>query len=159
MFRRFRWWLVACLAIALILGGLAFASWLTLRAYGPTLARERLEEELTRVLDHPVRIERVVLRPWLGRLELFNVRMESGSEPNGEPTVHLGQVQLQIGISSLWKRELVLSRILLQDFTLRLTVLGEAGPCQLWMSPTGSRSDPLESGSGRSRSSGPHHVP
>jgi autotransporter translocation and assembly factor TamB len=120
MRRRLRWWSVTCLAVGLILAGLAVVSWLTFRAYGPALARERLEEALTRAVQHPVRIERVILRPWLGRLQILNVRVESVSPEDAEPIVRLGQVHFQFGISSLWKRELVLSKILLQDLTLRL---------------------------------------
>ena len=38
----------------------------------------------------------------------------------------MGWLQVQVGISSLWKRELVLSRILIQDATLRL--VATSGP-------------------------------
>lgn len=67
MRRPSRWWTVACVVAVLVLAGAGIASWLALRAYGPFFARERIEEALARALDRPVRIERLVIRPWLGR--------------------------------------------------------------------------------------------
>ena len=106
--------------MVLVLAGVAIAAWLALRAYGPLLARERLEAGLAQALDRPVRIERVILRPWLGRLTLEAVRVAAGPGPDAGPMLRLGRAQVTLGISSLWRREIVLSRILLEDGDLRL---------------------------------------
>ena len=117
--RHFRW-LTWVLAAGLILAGLAIASALALRAYAPALARERLEGALAEALGHPVHIERVELSLWRGRAVLRNLRVEPVPGEGPEPILRLGRLQLSVGISSLWKRELVLSRILAQDLDLTI---------------------------------------
>ena len=47
--------------------------------------------------------------------------MEAGPGEGTEPLLRLGQGELHIGISSLWRRQLVLSTILLQDLEVRLS--------------------------------------
>jgi hypothetical protein len=37
-----------------------------------------------------------------------------------DPILHLGRAELRVGISSLWRRQIVLSTILLQDVSLRV---------------------------------------
>lgn len=117
--RRLRW-LLWLLVAGSILAGLAIASALALRAYAPALARERLETTLTEVLGHPVHIEKVVLSLWRGRVVLRNLRVEPVPGEGTEPILRLDRLELSVRISSLWRRELVLSRILAQDLDLAL---------------------------------------
>lgn len=90
MIRRLRWWLFLCVVTGLILAGVGIALWLALRAYGPELSRERLETALTGALGRPVRIERVILRPWLGRAAAVNVTVASDARADREPFLRLG---------------------------------------------------------------------
>ena len=116
--RRFGWfaWI---LVGGVVLAGVALASALALRAYAPALTRERLESELTEALRRPVRIEGVTLSLWRGRAVIRNLRVESGPGV-AEPLLRLGRLELSVGISSLWRRELVLSKILLRDLGLNI---------------------------------------
>lgn len=121
---RMRWWMIACVVTLVVLAGIALALWLALRAYGPALARDRLEEALTQALGQRVRIERLVIRPWLGRILFEHVRLEADPSGRPRPTASAGRIQVSVGISSLWKRELVLSRILVEDLSLHLVGSG-----------------------------------
>ncbi len=120
MSRRRRWLLITVLAVLVILAGIAIGSWVVLERYGPLFAKERIEEALARALDRPVTVGEVVLRPWLGRLQVVNVEVGPDRSVGGEPLLHLGRGRVGIGISSLWRRELVISRILLEDLALNL---------------------------------------
>jgi translocation and assembly module TamB len=116
--------MIACLLTLVVLAGTALAAWLALRAYGPDLARDRLEAALTQALGQPVRIERLVVRPWLGRILLERVRLEADPSDRPRPTASAERIQVSVGIRSLWRRELVLSRILVEDLSLRLVGSG-----------------------------------
>jgi uncharacterized protein involved in outer membrane biogenesis len=118
---RLRWWLIRLTVVGLILAGIAVASSLAVRAYAPTLSRDRLEHALAELLGRPVRIERVALSLWLGRAIVQNLRVDAGPGEGTEPVVRLGRGELHVGISSLWRRQLVLSTILLQDLEVRLS--------------------------------------
>lgn len=76
---RLRWLLVAVLAILVVLAGIAVGPWYVLERYGPLFARQRIEEALARALDRRVRIGEVVLRPWLGRVQVLS--LEIGPDP------------------------------------------------------------------------------
>jgi hypothetical protein len=56
-----------------------------------------------------------------------NLIVEAGPDEGSEPLLHLGRGELRIGISSLWRRELVLSLILLQDLDFRIVRLDRGG--------------------------------
>lgn len=125
MTSRRRWWILALVALVLILAGTGIAGWLLFRAYAPLMAREQIEAALTRAMGRPVRVERVFLHAWLREIVLEKVTVAAGPTWSGEPFLHLERVETTLGISSLWRREVVLSRILLDGLTLRLT--GEGG--------------------------------
>jgi autotransporter translocation and assembly factor TamB len=120
MSRRLRWCLITVLAVLVILAGIAIGSWVVLERYGPLFAKERIEEALTRALDRRVTVGEVILRPWLGRLQVLNLEVRPDRSIGREPVLRLGRGQVGIGISSLWRRELVLSRILLEDLAVNL---------------------------------------
>ncbi|HSD50554.1 MAG TPA: translocation/assembly module TamB domain-containing protein [Candidatus Methylomirabilis sp.] len=120
MSRRLRWLLITVVAVLVILAGIAIGSWVVLERYGPHLAKERIEDALTRALDRPVTVGEVVLQPWVGRLQVLNVEVEPDRSVSEEPLLRLGRGQVGIGVSSLWRRELVISRILLEDLALNL---------------------------------------
>ncbi|MGH7310460.1 MAG: hypothetical protein ACREK6_17380, partial [Candidatus Rokuibacteriota bacterium] len=112
-------------AAALVLGLAAAAgvgAWWFARTYGPSITKERIEAGLGAALDRPVRIERVVLRLWLGRLALEGVTVGTFLEAR--------HIDVHAGISSLWRRELVLSRIRLTDVTVRHVATGTGGAMQ-----------------------------
>ena len=111
MSRRSVRWLIWAVSAVLALAGFLFASYLIVRAYAPSLTREHLESFLTRALHRPVHVGRVRLLPWLGRITIEDVTIISDEGGPG-PAVHVGAVDLQAGISSLWKRRLVVSGVL-----------------------------------------------
>ena len=118
---RLRWWLVRLAVAGLVLAGLAAASSLAVRAYAPALSRDRLESALTDALGRPVRIEAVALSLWRGGIEITRLRVEPGAGEGPEPILQVARAGFRVGISSLWRRELVLSTILLQDAILRIS--------------------------------------
>ncbi|MBP2672186.1 MAG: AsmA family protein, partial [candidate division NC10 bacterium] len=115
-----RRWIVCLVVGGALLAGLALAAALLLRAYAPSLSRERLEAALSEGLGRPVRIESVVLSLWLARAEIGNLRVEPGPGEGTEPILRVGRVEIRVGISSLWRRQIVLSTIRLQDVGLRV---------------------------------------
>ncbi len=119
-------WLVRLGIAGAILAGLVLAAGLLLRSYAPALSRERLEAALTEGLGRPVRIERVALSVWLARAEIENLQVEPGPGEGTEPVLRVGRAEIRVGISSLWRRQLVLSTIRLQDLDLRLIASGPA---------------------------------
>lgn len=124
--RRLRWWLLAgCLAILVAVGLLA-AGWLVVRAHGPAFTRERIEAALTEALGDPVRIAELRLEPWRGTLVVRELRAASALAPEA-PWLRLERIEIRLGLQSLWRREIVVSRIRLEDLDLRLPA-GEGGP-------------------------------
>ena len=122
---RLRRWIVRLVVAGALLGSLAFAAALLLRAYAPALSRERLEAALTAGLGRAVRIESVALSVWLARAEIANLRVEPGPGEGTEPILRVGRTEIRVGISSLWRRQIVLSTIRLQDASLRVTGSGQ----------------------------------
>jgi len=120
-------WLIWAVPVVLALAGFSFASYLVVRAYAPRLTREGLQTALTRALDRPVQVGRVRLLPWIGRITVQDVTI--GSEPGRgpDPTAHVGEVDVQVGISSLWKMRLVVSGVL-TDVTFDLLADPKAEP-------------------------------
>jgi hypothetical protein len=113
--QRAPWWAWAGLALLalVVAGGLVARS--VVREYAPVLARERVESELAAVLGRPVRVERVVLRPWLARAELHGLTVAGGPDWADGTALTAGRVEVGVGVASLWRRELVISRVLLED--------------------------------------------
>lgn len=99
---------------------LAVGSWLAVRAWGPLLAKERVEAALTSALGRPVHVGDVAIEPWLGRLVLRDVAADAlPGEP--EPRfLTLARAEVHVGISSLWRRRLVLRTIRFDQLDLTL---------------------------------------
>ena len=119
-----RRWIVCLVAAGVLFAGLVLAAALLLRAYAPSLSRERLEAALSEGLGRTVRIERVTLSPWRARAEIGNLRVEPGPGEGTEPIFRVGRAEIRVGISSLWRRQVVLSTIRLQDVALRVIASG-----------------------------------
>jgi autotransporter translocation and assembly factor TamB len=132
--RRLRFWALAGLLILLLLAGTVVATWLAFRAYGPEFTRERIEAALSDALGRPARIEAVRLQPWLGRITLSNITVEAPIA--GEPMLRLGRLEIRIGLSSLWRRQVVLSRVTVEELVVRLTPDGTTAPLRSLAVPT-----------------------
>src|SRR5262245_11265449 len=142
--RRWRYLGYATGALLLSAVLLAVGSWLVIRVWGPELARERLEPVLTGALGRPTRVERVSLQPWLGRVVVEGVTVAALP---GEPAPHyltLRRLEANLGVSSLWRRRLVLRSVRLDDLDLRM-VPGK-GPAlrEIPMLPEVVQAGPLE---------------
>jgi autotransporter translocation and assembly factor TamB len=131
----------ALLLVALVL---TVGSWLAVRAWGPELARERLEPALSAALGRPTRVERVGIEPWLGRVVVTGVTAAALPGEAGPHLFTLGRVEANIGVSSLWRRRLVLRSVRLDDLDLRLTA--GAGPplSEIPILPDVIRAGPLQ---------------
>ena len=103
---------------------LALGSWLAVRVWGPEFARERLEIALTSALERPTRVERVAVQPWLGRVVIGNVTVAARPGEPGPHFVKLARLEINLGLSSLWRRRLVLRSIRLDDFDLAVRAGG-----------------------------------
>jgi TamB, inner membrane protein subunit of TAM complex len=117
--RRWRYLGYAAGGLLLLAAVLAVGSWLVVRAWGPELARERLEPALSAALGRPTRVEHVGIEPWRGRFVAAGV---TAAALPGEPGPHLfalRRVEANVGISSLWRRRLVLRSIVVDDLDLR----------------------------------------
>lgn len=119
-----RRWVVCCVVAGALLVGLMLAAGMLFRAYAPSLSRERLEAALAAGLGRPVRIERVGLSLWLARVEIRNLRVEAGPGEGEAPLFRVGRAEIRVGISSLWRRQIVLSTIRVQDVDLRVITAG-----------------------------------
>ena len=146
--RRRRWWMLALVVLVLVLAGTGVAGWLLFRAYAPLMAGEQIEAALTRAMGRPVHVERVVLHAWLREIVLEKVTVPAGPTWSGEPFLHLERVETRLGISSLWRREVVLSRILFDGLTLHLTDEGGASALPSLLVPDRFTAGPVTIGLG-----------
>src|SRR5262245_53191469 len=94
-------------ALALLVVLLAIGSWLAARAWGPLLARDRVETALTAALGRPVHVGDVAIEAWRGRLVISAVTADALPGEPGPHFLTLGRADVQIGVSSLWRRRLV----------------------------------------------------
>lgn len=108
------------LALTFILAVGLLSLWVAAQLYGPKMAH-RIETALENWLERPVRVERAVFRLWLGRLGLDGVTIAAGPTWDDGTLLRLGRAEVRVGISSLWRRELVMSRIFFQDVDLKLS--------------------------------------
>ena len=131
----------ALLALALVL---VLGSWLAIRVWAPEFARERLEIALTSALDRPTRVERVSVQPWLGRVVIGNVTAAARPGEPGPHFVNLARLEINLGLSSLWQRRLVLRSIRLDD--LDMTIRAGGGPAlrEIPMLPEVVQAGPVE---------------
>lgn len=131
----------AVLAVALVL---VLGLWLAVRVWGPEFARDRLETALTSALGRPTRVERIAVQPWLGRVVIDNVTADARPGEPGPQLVKLGRLEVNFGVSSLWRRRLVLRSIRLDD--LDLTIQAGGGPAlrEIPMPPEVVQAGPVE---------------
>jgi autotransporter translocation and assembly factor TamB len=87
-----------------------------------------MESALGEALGRPVRIERIALEPWRGRLALDRLAVAAGPTWGAGTLATIGHAELRVGIASLWRRELVIGRVLVRDVDLSVTGSGEGGP-------------------------------
>jgi uncharacterized protein involved in outer membrane biogenesis len=117
---------------------------LAVRVWGPELARERVEEALRAALARDVRVDRVDLELWRGRVVVAGVAVPARPGEPGPHFLTLPRVEANIGISSLWHRRLVLRSVRLDDLDLRVRS-GEGPPLhELPILPEVVRAGPLE---------------
>ncbi len=132
-------------ALLLLAVVLAVGSWLAIRTWGPLLARERLEAALAAALGRPARVERVALEPWRGRLVVQGVTVPAQPGEPGPHLVTLARAEAYVGVSSVWRRRLVLRSIRLEDFDLRLVAgAGDAAVPALPILPDVVRVGPVD---------------
>ncbi|MGH7277288.1 MAG: hypothetical protein ACREJG_01220, partial [Candidatus Rokuibacteriota bacterium] len=131
MSRRLRWWMWALAAALLLLVMIGIGSWVAVQRYGPAFTRERIEAGLAGALDRPVRVERVQLQPWLTRLVVDGVAVAAGDTWDTGTVVQVGRATVRVGISSLWRREIVLSRVHFEDVVVDYTATGGDEPAEI----------------------------
>jgi hypothetical protein len=102
------------LAILLVVG-----TSVAVRVWGPELARERVEAALQTALARDVRVARVDVEPWRGRVVVAGVTAPARPGEPGPHFLTVARVEANIGISSLWHRRLVLRSIRLDDLDVR----------------------------------------
>jgi hypothetical protein len=108
------------LALLLIVG-----TGLAVRAWGPELARDRMEAALTATLGREAHVGRVDIEVWHGRVVLSGVTVAARPEEPGPNVVVLPRAEARIGVSSLWRRRLVLRWVRLDD--VELAIAGGSG--------------------------------
>jgi hypothetical protein len=121
--RRRRPWryIVYAAGVFLLLAALvAIGSWLAVRTWGPLLARERVEAALTTALGRPVHVGDVAIEPWRGRLIIRDVAADALPGEPGPRFLTLGRAEVHVGVSSLWRRRLVLRTIRFDELDLTL---------------------------------------
>src|SRR5262245_3031452 len=136
----------ALLLVAVVLG---VGSWWAVRVWGPELARERLEPVLTAALGRPTHVESVGVQPWLGRVVVEGVRIDALPGEPGPSFLTLRRLEANLGLSSVWRRRLVLRSVRLDDLDMRM-VPGK-GPAlrEIPMLPEVVQAGPLEIALGR----------
>ena len=100
-------------ALLVIAALLVVGTGLAVRAWGPELARERIEAALVAALAREAHVARVEIDFWRGRVVVGGVTVPARA---GEPgPIIVPRVEAQVGVSSLWRRRLVLRRVRLED--------------------------------------------
>ncbi len=112
---------VFCLFV--LISAIGIVSWLLSRTYGPQWARH-VETILSQELERPVGVDRVALHLW--RIEIEGVRVASGPTWDDGTLLSVKRAGIWLALSSLWRREIILSRIEVEDFDLRLS--GDQAP-------------------------------
>jgi autotransporter translocation and assembly factor TamB len=126
---RTRRWLVAGVVGAIVLLAVSAAGlWYAARAWGPSLTRERLEAALTGALGRPVRIGRVTLEPWRGRVRVAGLAVAAGPTWQAGRLLEAPGLDVEVSLASLWHRELVLRAVLREP---RIALVASAGGAPL----------------------------
>ena len=106
------WWAALLLAVVVIVGGgLAISRFI--EAHAPAFTRDRVEAALTAALGRPVRVEQVELHPWRGRVAVHGVTIPDPAA-SAPPLLRLRRAEVRVGIASLWRGELFVSRVILE---------------------------------------------
>ena len=142
--RRWRYLGYAAGAVLVLALVLALGSWLAVRVWGPELARERLEVALTSALERPTRVERVSVQPWLGRVVIGDVTVAARPGEPGPHFVKLARLEVNLGLSSLWRRRLVLRSIRLDDVDLAVQAGGGPALSEIPMLPQIIQAGPVQ---------------
>jgi autotransporter translocation and assembly factor TamB len=142
--RRWRYLGYATGALLLSAVVLTVGSWLVVRTWGPELARERLEPVLTAALGRPTRVERVGVQPWLGRVVVEGVTVAALPGEPGPHFLALRRIEANLGVSSLWRRRLVLRSVRLDDLDIRIGAGEGPGLREIPMLPEVVQAGPLE---------------
>jgi hypothetical protein len=122
-----RRWLFVAAVLLFFFTALVVGSWLLSRDYGPRLAR-LAEIMLEGRLGYPVRVGDVAIRLWRGQLVISKVAVAAAGGWEKGTMLELDRVAATVGVSSLWRRELVVSRFQLKGLTLRLPGTGAGAP-------------------------------
>jgi len=131
----------ALLLLVLLLG---VGTYLAVRAWGPQFARERLDTVLTTALGRPTHVGRISVEPWFGRVVIADV---TAAALPGEPGPHffkLGRLDVNVAVSSLWRRRLVLRSIRLADLDLAIGAGGGPPLREIPMIPDVVQAGPVE---------------
>ena len=121
---------VLATVVVLVAGAFALGFWLAGRTLAPLLTREHLEATLADALGRPVRIERVGLQLWRGRVVLDGIAVAAGPSWNDGTLVQAPSLVVSARLASLWHRELVL-RVVLHQPTIRLAAGEGTGPVEM----------------------------
>lgn len=118
--RRARRGFVVLALAALVLLALGLAARALERRVAAAVTRERIEAGLGAALGRAVTVDRIVLRRWFAGVTVEGVRVAAGPGWEAGTLVSLGRLDASVGLRSLWRGELVLSSVRLQDVDLRL---------------------------------------
>jgi autotransporter translocation and assembly factor TamB len=117
--RRVPWWAWTTVAVVLVIAATVAAGWYIVRTYGPLLATERVQSALATALGRPVRIGHVSLAPWFGRVDVQAISVAAGQHWEAGTMADVERASATVGIASLWRRELVISTIVLDGVDLQ----------------------------------------
>src|SRR5919201_4094231 len=126
--RAARWWWWGLGTLLVVLAFVVVGSWLAFQKLAPALSRERIETALAEALHRPVRVERVELQPWLARVSITGVTVAAGPTWETGTAATIGRVTVSVALSSLWRREVVLSPMRFEDVDVRYTAVPTAEP-------------------------------
>src|SRR5262245_61786987 len=130
--------------LVLLVVVVAVGTWLAVRAWGPELARDRVETALSSALERPTRVEGVSVQPLLGRVVISGVTAASVAGEPGPHFLKLSRLEANVGVSSVWRRRLVLRSIRFDDVDLRLQSGGGGALREIPLLPEVVRAGPIE---------------
>ena len=126
--RTSRWWWWSLATLLVVLVAVVVGSWVAFEKLAPALSRDRIETALAEALHRPVRVERVDLQPWLARVSIVGVTVAAGATWEVGTAATIGRVTVSVGLSSLWRRQVVLSPIRFENVEVRYTAAPTAEP-------------------------------
>ena len=90
---------VATVVAAVVLG----ASWLIVRAWGPSLTANRIAAAITEATGRPAHVDAVALEPLRGRVRISGLSVDGAHDLK----VRVQRIDVEVRVESLWRRELV----------------------------------------------------